>query len=431
MKNILNFLSNQFYYYNGTMRLVYPELFDSEEIVLAVSKEEADFFKNAVDNQNLELTDFNPYREESQFVNEMFQMVQLNQMFQQQDGRFNLSTKGGQIFLSVDGFQIPNPLPNGLWNVILDAITKDNERDVLSYIRFFANVQRNEFKHVRNNVMPFLQKVGSEFCITEWGTMIAFKQLNFHSSGNQIVRDAIKLKPIVQNKIKKSYSAVNMFYLNGEAQLTEGSFELIGNHYDAANTVQWIGTMQYALSLDPNLDTYTDGWTKKMRIVEGLKVIEPRQHVNNDPNKTCVKGLHIYPLNWKNDTFYGSGKSVFAIEVNPIDICAIPNAYNYSKSRAASYTVYQQLEMDYNEIQIPEYISNGILYGDKGLVDVNVDPAEFPAIEHDIAEIVIPEHVCSPRFEINWDDEEDWDDYDEEDDYDDYEEDDAYDYDDY
>lgn len=399
MKDILQILSNQFYYHNGTMRVTYPALFGSSELVFQTDKNTASEFQRKVNENTLTLEDFSDFRQNSD-VNQMFNLVMLNQFFSKSDSRFKLEMENSQVFLSVNGVQVPAPVPNGLWENMLAEIEVGNEHNLLAYIRFFANVQTNPFKPVRTSVMDFLRMKGEQYCITDTGNLLAFKQLKFFCKGNQIVRDAEAFRPILSNKIKKAPSAVNMFYLNGDPQITEGNFENIAKKYDSSNTVQWIGSVEYALSLNKNLDTYTDGWTRKMRIVEGLEVREPQQHVVTDPNVTCVKGLHIYPLNYNGNTFYNIGDTtLFVVEVKPTDIGAIPNKQHYDKSRCFAYTVKQMVETDADgRISLPEQYMNGIVQTGGEEFDDNI---EFPEIDYDIStEYVVVEEPT--RYDIMW-----------------------------
>jgi hypothetical protein len=405
-KDILKIQTNQWYYHSGTMRITYPALFGYTEIVLSISQEEANEFKQKIDGQTLQMEDFEPYRENSVMVNHLFQMIALNNMFKNQDGRFILNMEGNNVFLYVNGAKVPAALPDGLWENILTEIEAGNNRNILAYIRFFARLQQNPYKPVRQSVMGFLQLKGEKYCISEAGALYAFKQLKFFSKGNQIVRDANALRDKANNSIKKAHKDINMFYLDGEPFLTEMPFENIVNKFDASYTVQWIGNYADALAMNPDLDTYTDGQTGNFRIVSGMEVREPLAHVETDPNKTCVKGLHVYPLNWNNGVYTGGVVSyndpLFVIEIAPIDIAAIPNRKNYDKSRVCAYRTCQILERgEDGKIIVPEMYANGIVYGD------DMDMTEefiFPNIDDDISTVFVTpdEPETSQRFEIDW-----------------------------
>ena len=389
-KNLIQQISDQFYYHNGTMRMVYQTLFGSNEIVLEMNKDQANNIKTKMESGVLSLKDFQPFRNQSEGVNQLFSIIELNLIFENSPslGGFKLVSDNNNVFLELNGTRIPRSIPTELWTLMLKSIEEDDMLSLKAYVNFFARIQQNPMKLVRDEIMNFLMLKDSSFAISTNGTMFAFKQLVKLSDTNRIYEDAIGLRPILSNKIKKSPSKVNMFYLNGEPQLTEGSFENISERYPVSDTVQWIGTVEYALSLDPTLPTYTDDYTKNQRIVEGLEVIEPKGHVNHDPNRTCVKGLHIYPLNTSGHKYYNNSlENIFMVEVDPINICAIPNRKNYDKSRVFKYTLKEKLVSGEGFIEIPDVYLEGIV----PVQNANFENIEFPDLEDDISVIVVEE----------------------------------------
>ena len=68
----------------------------------------------------------------------------------------------------------------------------------------------------------------------------------------------------------------------------------------------------------------------------------PRNEVEEDPNKTCSKGLHFCSQSYLN--FYTQGPRVMLVKVNPRDVVSIPTDYNNSKGRACRYKIIGELD---------------------------------------------------------------------------------------
>lgn len=82
----------------------------------------------------------------------------------------------------------------------------------------------------------------------------------------------------------------------------------------------------------------------------GAKVSVPRVTVDDDPKKTCSRGLHVCSFDYLSE--YGgsvqAGYRVMVCKVNPRDVVCIPDDYNHTKMRLCEYTVVGEVS-DYVE----------------------------------------------------------------------------------
>lgn len=61
----------------------------------------------------------------------------------------------------------------------------------------------------------------------------------------------------------------------------------------------------------------------------------PRASVDDNPNNTCSKGLHVACFDYAN----GFGAKLIEVKVNPIDVVAVPTDYNGTKMRVCKFEV--------------------------------------------------------------------------------------------
>lgn len=77
----------------------------------------------------------------------------------------------------------------------------------------------------------------------------------------------------------------------------------------------------------------------------GNVVEMPREKVDDDPNRTCSAGLHVYNAEY-GKSFGGSYKKVLAVAVDPADVVSIPVDYNNTKMRVCKAEVLKELTHD-------------------------------------------------------------------------------------
>lgn len=72
----------------------------------------------------------------------------------------------------------------------------------------------------------------------------------------------------------------------------------------------------------------------------------PREEVDADRNNTCSRGLHFCSYGYLNDAYGGSGYRLIVVEVNPTDVVAIPNDYQFQKGRTWTYKVVGEIQRE-------------------------------------------------------------------------------------
>jgi len=76
------------------------------------------------------------------------------------------------------------------------------------------------------------------------------------------------------------------------------------------------------------------------------KIVEmPRDRVNDNPNETCSRGLHVCASIYLNG--YSQHEKVVACKVNPRDVVSVPTDYGYSKMRVCRYEVLAEVTSDH------------------------------------------------------------------------------------
>jgi len=85
---------------------------------------------------------------------------------------------------------------------------------------------------------------------------------------------------------------------------------------------------------------YKDCYTKTIDNSLGKVVQMKRENCNSHPHHTCTEGLHVCGYNYLS-SFYGD--KIIICEINPADIVAIPEDYNYSKMRVCKYKVIDEI----------------------------------------------------------------------------------------
>ncbi len=71
----------------------------------------------------------------------------------------------------------------------------------------------------------------------------------------------------------------------------------------------------------------------------GKTVSMPRAEVDDDPNQTCSRGLHICSWGYLSHFGGSTGDVVLEVKVHPGDVIAFPTDYDMQKSRTCRYTV--------------------------------------------------------------------------------------------
>ena len=84
---------------------------------------------------------------------------------------------------------------------------------------------------------------------------------------------------------------------------------------------------------------YKDIHSGTMDNFPGLTVNMAREEVDDDPNRTCSKGLHCGSFEYCRDHFGGPGDIMVEVKVNPQNVVSVPIDYNNAKMRVCEYRV--------------------------------------------------------------------------------------------
>lgn len=75
----------------------------------------------------------------------------------------------------------------------------------------------------------------------------------------------------------------------------------------------------------------------------------PRNMVDEDPTRTCSKGLHVANWNYAAKLYSTApGDIMLEVEVNPADVVAVPVDYDQSKMRVCSYKVLSVMDQEHS-----------------------------------------------------------------------------------
>ena len=84
---------------------------------------------------------------------------------------------------------------------------------------------------------------------------------------------------------------------------------------------------------------YKDIYTGKIENIPGAYITMPRNRVNDNPNETCSRGLHVGNYDYVVNTFSQHNSYVMLVEVDPADVVSVPTDYQGGKLRTCRYKV--------------------------------------------------------------------------------------------
>lgn len=90
---------------------------------------------------------------------------------------------------------------------------------------------------------------------------------------------------------------------------------------------------------------WKDHYTGKMDNTIGKVVSMPRHLVDDDPNRTCSKGLHIGSIGYVG-SFGGTNSRIVNVKVDPSDVVSIPTDYDGMKMRCCKFEVLSEVSND-------------------------------------------------------------------------------------
>lgn len=101
---------------------------------------------------------------------------------------------------------------------------------------------------------------------------------------------------------------------------------------------------------------YRDKATNTFDNSVGQRVTMPREHVDDDDNVTCSRGLHVCSKEYIKHFLHNRGDRLMVVRVHPEDVVSIPVDYNNTKMRTAGYTVIGEI----TEADDPEFFGKAV-----------------------------------------------------------------------
>jgi len=93
--------------------------------------------------------------------------------------------------------------------------------------------------------------------------------------------------------------------------------------------------------------SFKDHHTQKFNNKPGKTVSVARDQVDDNPNNTCSRGLHVAAWNYAKD--FGSDRLLVSVKIHPKDVVAVPTDYNGTKMRVCKYKVLEVLTEENKE----------------------------------------------------------------------------------
>lgn len=135
---------------------------------------------------------------------------------------------------------------------------------------------------------------------------------------------------------------------------------------------------------------FTDCHTGRIDNSVGQTVRMQRNRVQDDPTITCSHGLHVCAHEYARGFFFGSGRILVEVEVDPSNVVSIPTDYNNAKMRVCEYTVIRELERGieediYGNRHYADY-DNPVMFGDDDPLGDNYDDDWLSSYDENIEE---------------------------------------------
>lgn len=292
----------------------------------------------------------------------------------------------GNFFLGKVRMAIPQLLKDKVLEYVEDGI------ELTPLVNFWRLLALNPDAHVRKSLYNFASHFG--FPITDMGYFIAYKSVYFagkkhESIGLSVVSSYVYLRAEGKNPAdynvysikegaKKQYTVVHkddveeflkdfvqeeeeMVSLKELLSMTQEERDAL--HYEEERDVYYrinevvdivpqpLGTLEEAFRNIPALfdgedeNSFTDCHTRSMDIRIGTPVKMPREDCDNDPSRTCSRGLHVGTPQYVKD-FGNSSRHILACLVNPMNVVAVPDEYDGQKMRCCEYLPYAVCEVN-------------------------------------------------------------------------------------
>lgn len=89
-------------------------------------------------------------------------------------------------------------------------------------------------------------------------------------------------------------------------------------------------------------EDFKDKHTRSFDNRPGSKCSIARELVDDNPDNTCSRGLHVGGYEYAKD--FGQGGKLVLVKVNPKDVVAVPNDYNGQKMRVCAFEVISEAD---------------------------------------------------------------------------------------
>jgi len=144
----------------------------------------------------------------------------------------------------------------------------------------------------------------------------------------------------------------------------------------------------------------------------GCVVEMDRSEVDDDPQHTCSKGLHVAAYSYARDVFLGQNDHLVLVKVNPADVVAVPYDYNNTKIRVCKYEVVDEIDVE-NRGEIKDLVwsneedlgEDGCCpeCGDEAFDGWNCDVCDYDSLadeeEEEEEDVVLAVEKCVPSKE--------------------------------
>jgi hypothetical protein len=210
--------------------------------------------------------------------------------------------------------EVLNALKGGASETDIQGIIEREAERVTQAVQVTPNIE------VKGGMLYFKGQLVVDDTLTE-------RMLRMLDEGFDVRPMAAFLENLMQNPSYRAVRHLYKFLEHGKCPITEDGHFLV-----------------YKAVREDYKDIHTGSFDNSIG-----KVVEvPRNHVDEDPEKTCSHGLHVCSYDYLPHFAHANGH-VMVCKVNPRDVVAIPSDYNHTKMRVCRYEVVAEHEGYYQQ----------------------------------------------------------------------------------
>lgn len=243
----------------------------------------------------------------------------------------------GTISLMIDGVMKPVDTAHKYYNKIKEAVKAEN----WDIIPDLVNIKKQVETAINDGTAKgkvIIQDGEVYYNQKRIHNTLTERIVNMAREGFDIGHMVKFLENLMENP---SYRAVNELY----GFLEAGSIPITEN-----------GTFLTYKKIAPD---WTDIYSGKFDNSIGSIVKMPRNEVDEDSSITCSRGLHVCAFNYLSNYGTCSDNRVIICEVNPANVCAVPQDYNNTKMRVCEYKVIGEVK---NYTDTDSLASNAVMF---------------------------------------------------------------------